>query len=200
MRPLLDARGVVDLAQVEPAIEKLDARLARGRSGWLVHEQLGRLRRIAGDLAQAQPHLHEALRSRPDPGDQAWAWLQVAAVHRLLGADDAVALSAARAAELAEDSDDVPGLGTLLEARFLLGDDAEVLMVHARRRPQQDRADTVAAMAVARQGHDPEAMEGTVDAWVTHLRRAEEKISSAGGLLLHDWYEIAQEVTTQLRG
>lgn len=200
MRPFPDARGVVDRAQVEPAVEKLEARLARGRSGWLVHEQLGRLRRIVGDLAQAQLHLHEALRSRPNPDDQAWAWLQVAAVHRLLGADDAVASSAARAAELAEDSDDVPGLGTLLEARFLLGDDAEVLTAHDRRGPQEDRADTVAAMAVARAGHDAGAMEAAVDAWVAHIRRAGEKISSAGGLLLHDWYEIAQEVTAQLRG
>lgn len=65
MRPFLDVRGVVELAKVEPAVERLEAQLERGRRGWLVHEQLSRLRRMVGDLAQAETHLDEAVRSRP---------------------------------------------------------------------------------------------------------------------------------------
>lgn len=200
MRPLRDERGLVAVERVSAQAEKIATRIAAGDADWGDHEALGRLQRALGQEAEAEQHLRASL-DRPPPRDRHYRWLARAAVYRLLGEDDEVERCARQAiATIGDDASPVE-IGSLVEASFLIGDDgAAVETVGMMPSGYEGRSSAVAALAAARSADDASAASDVVGEFVSWIRRDHDStVEATAGFGLYDWYEVAQEVTAQLR-
>lgn len=189
---------VVNRKTVEKDLARLRRQMEEGRSGAVVEEGCGRCLRALGHEHEAEAHLRAAL-DRGEPG-QPHQWLARGAVHRLLGEDAQAQQCWLRAIEGIEAAGRREiDLGRLAEALFLAGRNDEALGLAREVEPNKlTRAGGVRLLAEARQKGDPELAAEAADWFADRIRREREKVHATGMVNLHDWYEIAMELKTQL--
>lgn len=183
---------------VEKDLARLRRQMEAGRSGWVVEEGCGRCLRALDREDEAERHLRRSL-DRPEP-EEHWQWLALGAIHRLLG-EDAQAQECWGRAVAAIDADDRPeiDLGRLVEAHFLSGRDDEALeLARAIASNRLTRAAGVRMLAEARQAADPRLAQQAANWFADRIRRERQKVSATGMVSLHDWHEIASELTEEL--
>ncbi|MCW2680940.1 MAG: hypothetical protein JWM62_2341 [Frankiales bacterium] len=166
---------------VESSLPAVEQRLARRPDAWSTLAVHGKLRRLLGDrggLDDLRSAAGAYLRAYPhDP-----SLLTPAHLLLLAGDDAAVGLLERLRAEGES--------RTLVEARFLLGDDAEV--------PAPVRARPVTLLAAGRATGDLALLDEAVD--VLGRQAARERAPATGGMSGNDWLEVALVTRVQVSG
>lgn len=194
----------IDETSLRRELAEASARLESQRwentpDAWLLLESVARCLHWLRE-PEAAGYFRRAATAYPPDQDTGYDSMVVGNYHRLAGdTERARGMFEQALIMLQPDSPKTPpeNLDLMLECQFLLGRHEEVASLLAlirlfRPRPRT-RADAIARLARARSVHDSRLAVEAANELAAMIRATDLRVSTASGLTLWDWYEIARE-------